>query len=310
MTTSPLPSNFAVLILTHRRANRVKTYKTLRSQGYSGPIFLVCDTSDPELESYKATYGSAVQVFDKASVSTTFDVCDNRLDFKGVVYARNACWSIARNLKLQTFLALDDDYNHFSYRVYDDDRLSLTRRGGWTVKSLDAIFAAHLRFLNDSNAATVTFAQGGDFIGGRFNQFAVNPTLRRKAMNSFFCDVDRPFDFLGRINEDVNAYVAHGMRGKLFFTVPLISLDQEQTQTNKGGLTEQYLTDGTYQKSFHTVMLAPSCVKIGLMGRNAMRLHHKINWRYTVPVILHERHKKQVSRRAKRVDTTAEEQPK
>lgn len=116
--------------------------------------------------------------------------------------------------------------------------------------------------------------------------------LYRKAMNSFFCATDRPFLFTGRINEDVNAYVGLGRRGDIFFTYMPIQLNQLQTQSNAGGLTELYLDSGTYLKSYYTVMVAPSCVKINLMGSTNMRLHHRVDWNATAPKIVAERYRK------------------
>lgn len=97
---------------------------------------------------------------------------------------------------------------------------------------------------------------------------------------------------MGRVNEDVNAYVWLGSRGFTFFTIPLIQLDQYQTQSNKGGLTEIYLDQGTYVKSFYTIMCSPSCVTIETMGRTNRRLHHKVDWPTAVPLIIDEKYKK------------------
>ena len=107
-------------------------------------------------------------------------------------------------------------------------------------------------------------------------------------MNSFVCDTQKPFLFRGRINDDVNTYVSLGRTGDLFFTDMQLQLEQLQTQTNPGGMTELYLDSGTYVKSFYTVMAAPSCTTIGLMGRFNKRLHHNINWRKAVPLIIPE----------------------
>ena len=38
-----LRDNFCVFILTHGRSDRVYTYKTIRKQGYTGPVFFVVD---------------------------------------------------------------------------------------------------------------------------------------------------------------------------------------------------------------------------------------------------------------------------
>ena len=55
-------------------------------------------------------------------------------------------------------------------------------------------------------------AQGGDFIGGA-KSLNFRKGILRKAMNTFICDTERPFTFVGRINEDVNTYVTLGSRG-------------------------------------------------------------------------------------------------
>jgi hypothetical protein len=150
-----------------------------------------------------------------------------------------------------------------------------------------------LDFLDATNALTVALAQGGDFVGGSNGGIAKNK-ISRKAMNSFFCRVDRPFQFVGAINEDVNTYVSRGNRGDLFFTVGQASLTQAQTQKQSGGMTAEYLDKGTYVKSFHTVMIAPSCVKISEMGNKQKRIHHNVLWRYAVPKILNEKWKSEV----------------
>lgn len=111
-------------------------------------------------------------------------------------------------------------------------------------------------------------------------------------MNCFFCKVDRPFKFLGSINEDVNMYITLGQKGKLIFTIATISMDQLQTQSNAGGLTDIYLDSGTYVKSFYSVICAPSCAKVAVINSNNPRIHHKILWNNCIPKILSEQYKK------------------
>lgn len=65
-----------------------------------------------------------------------------------------------------------------------------------------------------------------------------------------------------------------------------------QTQSNAGGMTSIYLDGGTYIKSFYTIICSPNCAKIRTMGRTNRRLHHSINWKTAVPVIIDEKHKK------------------
>lgn len=83
------------------------------------------------------------------------------------------------------------------------------------MMKLDGAFEKVLDFLDVSGAVTVALAQGGDFIGGVNNKLFKEGGAR-KAMNSFFCRTDRPFEFYGRINEDTTAYIVNGNRGQLF----------------------------------------------------------------------------------------------
>ena len=277
--------DFAIFILTHGRPNNVHTFKTLFKSGYTGPIVIVIDNEDKSSDEYYKKF-ERVEMFNKKEVSQTFDEADNFNDRRSIVYARNACFKIAEKLGYKYFLQLDDDYTYFEYRVYNEKRLFPQK-----VLNLDAVILAYLDFYKKTNFATISMAQGGDFIGGKNNKMAKRPTVFRKCMNSFFCSTDRPFTFVGRINEDVNTYVKKQSVGLLMGTVPFIALGQKTTQKNKGGMTELYLDSGTYIKSFYTVIFSPSCCKIKMMGDKHKRLHHSIKWDCAVPKIISEIHK-------------------
>jgi hypothetical protein len=160
------------------------------------------------------------------------------------------------------------------------------------INNLDAVFNVLVDYYEKIPTLTLAMAQNGDFIGGKQSNRAKNIQLARKAMNSFLCSTDRPFQFLGRMNEDVTTYVNLGHKGELFLTVPNISLIQKRTQSETGGLTGMYLDYGTYTKSFFSVMYNPSCVRIGKMGEKHKRIHHKVIWDNAVPCIIDEQYKK------------------
>ena len=271
-------NDFAALILTYRRPDRIRTIDALRRQGYTGKIYLVVDDKDPSLSDYQEIYGDQILTFSKAAYDDAFDIGDNFEGRAAVVWARNASFDLARSVDCRYFVQLDDDYSIFKVR----------KARAFRIRDLDTIFEAMVDFLSVSQIVTIAMAQGGDHIGG----FDGRVLLKRKAMNSFICDVEKPFDFSGRINEDVNTYLQHGMLGKLFFTISNVQLEQSPTQSLEGGLTDIYLELGTYVKSFYSVMYSPSCVDITSMGLNYPRLHHKVNWNAAVPCILAERHKK------------------
>ena len=149
--------DFAVFILTRGRADNVKTYKTLKKQGYTGKIYIVIDDEDEQEPIYYKNYGKQVYKFCKQKyIDITDTMCGSEFR-KVVVYARNACWDIAKELGLQYFCVLDDDYSMFGSRYVEDEKLT-----NFTFTDLDAVFNVFIEFLDESKALTVCMAQGGD----------------------------------------------------------------------------------------------------------------------------------------------------
>jgi hypothetical protein len=280
-------NNFAIFILTHNRPHEVFTYNVLRKCGFTGKIFIIIDNEDSKADEYRKVFGKEMVIqFDKAAIGETFDIADTRTDRRATVYARNASFQIAEDLGLDFFMQLDDDYNGFVYRYTKTYELKSVG-----IKSLDKVLDAMITFLDESNALTVAMAQGGDYIGGAESKAAKTPLLR-KSMNSFIFRTKRPITFVGRMNDDVNTYTVNGMRGELFFTTTILSVLPAQTQKGSGGMTEAYLSAGTYMKSMYSVMMCPSSVTVKLMQTTHTRPHHRMNWNNTVPKIINERHRK------------------
>ena len=278
--------DFAIFILSNNRADRVDTISALQKSNYTGKYYVIVDSMDPMLSEYINTFGNNIIIFDKKKSALETDTFDNSDRLNAVVFARNECFNIAKNLGIKYFLELDDDYVRFEYRYEESNKLMTA-----LIEDFDSVVDEMIAFLETSNANTVAFSQGGDFIGGLESR-NFKKKLLRKAMNSFFCSVDRPFKFTGLINEDVNTYVTLGSRGDLFLTYSPLSLVQKQTQYNAGGLTDIYLSLGTYQKSFFSVITAPSCVSISMMGEQHRRIHHLISWENCCPKIISDKFKR------------------
>lgn len=277
--------DFAAFVLTFGRPDHVVTVATLEASGYTGRIFLVCDDEDPTVPAYVERYGvERVLVFSKQEIASRFDEGDNFNDRRAVFYARNACWDLARRVGVRYFIQLDDDYGGFYYRFDGAGRYAAT-----SIDDLDWLFSRLVDFLASTPFASVAISQGGDHIGGAGSKRVIGS--KRKAMNTFVCDAERPFDFVGRINEDVNTYTCEQRRGVSFLTFMGAQVNQLPTQSNAGGMTELYLDSGTYVKSFYSVMYAPSCVRIASLrdprgGGGQARLHHVVDWDAAAPRII------------------------
>lgn len=281
--------DFCVFIISHGRPDKIYTHATLLKAGYTGKLYIVIDDEDKTGGQYREKYGDIVLMFSKDEIAKTFDEGDNFNNRRTTTYVRNACFGLAEKVGCKYFMVLDDDYTKYYYCSDVNYDFAYTR----ILRTMDQVLDSLLEFYESIPALTLAISQGGDHIGGA--SAGGSPTLRRKAMNSFICSVERPFNFFGRLNEDVNTYVTLNRLGGLFLTAMQVKLDQNQTQATAGGMSEAYLDSGTYVKSFYTVMYAPSCTKVGVMGdprSGDYRLHHVIDWPRTAPCILRERHRK------------------
>lgn len=283
--------NFAVFILAHGRPEKMFTVKTLKKQGYTGKYYIILDDEDDKIQEYKDTFGEDhIVVFDKVEAGKKFDIMDNFDGRNVIVFARNVCFDIARDLGLNYFAEFEDDYLGFMFREEIGTSLKTHQ-----IKDLDSVFDSMLEFLdNTTNVRTIAFAQTGEMMGGVHG--AVWATrLKRKAMNTFFfkvCNPEDDFYFLGRMNDDVNAYTMLGMRGEVFLQIADVNLVQVLTQKSAGGNTTAYKQFGTYVKSFYSVMGCPSSVKVAELGVTSRRIHHTVDWEHTVPKIISSKFKK------------------
>lgn len=271
---------FACLIISHGRPRLNMTEKLLRCCGYTGRIVYVVDDQDKMLEEYYDEHGhDSVYCFSKRFHAYKSDRMDNFDNMNATLFSRNIAWDVARELGLESFLVLDDDYYYFGHRG---------ESGAKKTTRLDEVFGYFIEFLKSTPTKCIAFSQGGDHIGGWDGSILA----KRKMMNSFFCLTSRPFKFYGMMNDDVNAYLRNGSVGDLYFTYMNFQLDQTDTQKNSGGLTTSYKLSGTYVKSFYSIMIAPSVTKIRLMGESGKRMHHSIAWENACPCIISENFKK------------------
>lgn len=279
------PENFCVFIFSHGRPDNFFTLDTLKKHGYTGPVYVIIDNEDKTAARYYEMFGDKVIVFDKSAVEGSFDVGDNFKDRRAIVYGRNDSFRIARELGYKYFVQFEDDYLSFSYKYFRDGK-SVEKK----IKSLDACFSYMLKYYAKTPIKCFAMAQGGDFIGYGLLNKDITP---RKVMNTLFCSIDRPFQFVGRMNDDVNTYTESARRGNLFMTFPHVMVHQVETQKAKGGHSDIYKKFGTYVKSFISVMYCPSGVRVRAMNSKHPRLHHSVTWDAVAPCIISEQWRKQ-----------------
>lgn len=297
------PNEYCIFIFTHGRAGNVKTIKTLRKSGCTSKIVLVIDDEDEQEQKYRELYedkdGCSVYMFDKTVAYNLTDTMDLNPSKGSVVYARNMAYSIAEELGYKYFVMLEDDYLDFQHRwikVKSDGSQVLCARTMMGLdpeyRLMDKCIGVAMDYLRDTQATQIGFAQAGDLIGGAdsFTKFYHNRV--RKIMNFFCCRTDRPVKWLGRMNDDVNSYIWRGSQGTIFLSFREFIVKQELTQLAEGGMSADYKNFGTYTKTFYSIVLCPSFVTIGAMGRHNYRMHHQIEWGNAVPKIISDSYKK------------------
>lgn len=276
--------DYMILIVSHGRADNVKTLECFKKCGYTGDWRIVIDDEDPQGTEYKRRYGDKVIEFKKSDYDWV-DTCDLIPNRGGVVYARNAVNDIAKQLDISYYAVFDDDYIDFRFIV---EHAAYLRHA--PCEYLDDVFDAIFDFLDESGMDCVACAQNGDFIGG-LNSGNLGVPPRRKLMNTFFCRTDSRLYFQGRANEDVTLYTLDGTRGMLFITLFSVAVCPSMTQKLDGGMSDIYRDWGTYPKSFYTIMQVPSAVKISVVGDKHPRIHHSAKQDNYAPCILSERWK-------------------
>ncbi len=222
--------SFCVFIISHGRPDDVLTKRTLNKCGFTGPLFIVCDSEDKALDQYRKNHGAGmVLVFDKPFYASKVDSCDNFQNRRTTTHARNACFDLAEKMGFDYFLVFDDDYYRFSLIRQND-----VTTNDHPAKNIGEQIKKTFCFLDsDERIKSICWMQTGDTIGGMesFNDWErIFPFSKRKAMNSFFCKTSRRFWFFSRLNEDVNTYLSLGSRGDIFMTIPQVLLQQKATQ--------------------------------------------------------------------------------
>lgn len=148
-----------VLIISHKRP-QCSTVKALKKAGYNGDWFIVADDMDDT--DYEGLYSGHTVRFSKSEYAKKTDTADNFGKMTTPVYARNACFDIAKEKGYDCFALLDDDLNDFTYRYKEGKKLKSKK-----VKNFTPIFEAYCKFVLDSGFACGGFVSAGRLIGGR-----------------------------------------------------------------------------------------------------------------------------------------------
>lgn len=240
-----------MLIISHKRP-QCSTVKALKKAGYTGEWFIVAD--DLDSTDYERIYPNHVIRFQKLEYAKNVDTADNFGKLTTPVYARNACFDIAKNRGYDCFGLLDDDLNGFIYRYTEGKSLKSKK-----VKRLTEIFEAYCKYVLDAGFACGGFVSAGRLIGG-----ALNPTVRScfyyNPTNAYVINTHiEQFPFIGTFWEDSIYCYLNNMTGRIAAAFMPITIQMVSPGSMAdGGNKELYESGSAYIAESYGNMVIPS----------------------------------------------------
>ena len=247
--------DFTFVILCWKRPQSLHTLKYLKKIGYKGNIFFAIDNSDPTKEEYiKQAKENNIDYFTFDKDVTVSDQMYNQKLKSGAVCTRKIVENIIREKGYRFFCVLDDDYTRFDYP--NDKKI--------TNKTLQKLIEKECEILKDVPFIRVlSLAQHGEVVSGSQN-FYNKSKFKLKAMNYWMCDTQKPVEYAGIMNDDVNAGILLNKFGN--FSIQYGGIIIQQAMQKTGGMKDIYAENSAmYQKAMFSVMLAPSFVKLAYL---------------------------------------------
>lgn len=272
---------YAVFIISHERADRVETYSTLRSSGYTGQIYVVIDDEDTQLLKYQNRFGTDVLVFNKRRCSDATDTLESSKRSASAVYARNAVEVMANARGLDAFIVMDDDITNLRFRWMEDDVCKSLRAG-----SLDSVLDWYCEYLCTCDIATLSFEHCMFYLGGISDDKIAN---ERWTYQIHIRNVKYPVDWIAVFNEDIITEISTATRGYIWWSLPHIVFDNVAMNCESGGVKELYESISKYKRAFMATVANPSSCKPGY-SHGKLRIQQ--NKKTSYPMIISGRWKK------------------
>ena len=240
-----------ILIISHKRPQCV-TVAAIKKSGYNGDWYIVADDKDDT--DYEGIYPDHVIRFSKDDYAKKVDTADNFGKMTTPVYARNACFDIAKRMGYDCFGLFDDDLENFSYRYLDNGVFR-----GKNVTRLTEIFDTYCEYILDSGFACGGFVSSGRLIGGSSNPlvkkcFYFNPT------NAYIINTHvEQFGFIGTLWEDSIYCYLNNMTGRIAAAfMPIVISMVSPGSMEDGGNKELYSSSSAYVAESYGNMVIPS----------------------------------------------------
>lgn len=279
--------NFAVFILSHKRAERVETYDALRKSGYTGDIIVVIDDEDEQRDIYRKRFGKELVIFNKQRYIDSSDAIYPKEKRGSALYARNFIESVAKASAYDGFVMIDDDITSFRYRWVDDDSVKSLCVG----QLLDKVFEYYINYMKDAKIATTSFPFSMFFVSG-VSGLDTKISESRHTYEIHIRNTDFPVEWKSVINQDTITELLTMQRGYIWWSIPFVVIDGLPMNRLSGGLKSVYDSISDFDKAFLAVITNPSGCKIAHSNGTRSSMYIKENKHTTYPMIVSGRYKK------------------
>lgn len=272
----------AIFIISHNRAGRVETYSALRDAGFFGEIFVVVDVNDPQYIEYLVRFGKELIAYSKANEKLSADTLESEKRESSAVYARNAVESIAKNMRLDAFVILDDDITSFRYRWIENG----VCRSLKITQYIDRILLVYINYMLDCDIATLSFENCMFYVGGISDDKIAN---ERWTYQIHIRNTKLPVEWKSIINEDIITEIMTATRGYIWWSLPYVVYDAVAMNEKSGGNKDNYDTFSEFRRAMFATVINPSSCKPGYSHGKLRILQNK---KASYPMIVSSRYKK------------------
>lgn len=271
-----------IFIPSYHRANNLKTVNYFLKIGWkANRIHVVIDSEADDFLEYEEKSkqkGFNLYVFDISDARKNYDFVHRpSVSRRAAGMARNMFYDIAKKKGISFYMVQDDDTQNYQIK----------KAGKYlrmaNLYDIEATFNGIKEFMQRQRIGCFGVSQTGDFIGGTNKKL-----LRHKVMNTTF--IDTRFIYKGEKgvqDDDTSQFV--NIMNEGYFTGSLgdgLVLQQTQSATAKGGLTDLYNECKLLNKSLVTPIQFPSSIEAVKQSNNGGRLHHQIKRKHLSPMLL------------------------
>lgn len=271
-----------LFIPSYHRPKNLKTVKFFLKVGYDPKkIHVFVDDEASDLEEYKEEtnrFAVNLHVFDMEEARDRYDYVHRPSHSRrSAGQARNMFYDFAKKSGISFYVIQDDDTRAMENKYYGKYK---------GVSSLDNILISFYGIKEMMEKRRIGFfgmPQTGDMIGGMSKKLLINKVMNTTFVNTKY--VYRPER--GVQNNDTSAFASIMNNG--LFTGSLgdgVTLNQEQSATCEGGLTDLYNECKLLNKALVPVIQFPSAIKATYQPKNGGRLHHAITSKYLYPRLI------------------------